>query len=61
MRNDIMSSAEAREFSDRIREMRWERLDARAARQQAIAARGVAFVRSIPAWFMLRRPSSSHT
>lgn len=53
MRNDIMSSDEAREFSDRIRDMRWERLEARAARRQTAAARRAAFVRSIPASFAL--------
>ncbi|MGF6823143.1 hypothetical protein M2317_002054 [Microbacterium sp. ZKA21] len=49
MRNDVMSPAEAREFSDRIREMRWERQKERTARRSAAAARRAAFVRSIPA------------
>ncbi|HWV50635.1 MAG TPA: hypothetical protein VN035_14370 [Microbacterium sp.] len=49
MRNDVMSAAEAREFSDRIREMRWERQQEQAARRNAAAARRAAFIRSIPA------------
>lgn len=53
MRNDVMSPAEAGEFSDLIREMRWERQVARAARQRAAAARRKAFVRSIPESFAL--------
>ena len=46
MRGDIMSAAEVREYSDRIREMRWERQKERAAQRQAAAARRAAFVRS---------------
>ncbi|WP_243233245.1 hypothetical protein [Microbacterium sp. CIAB417] len=53
MRHDIMSPDEAREFSDRIREMRWEQRQARAARKRAVAERRAAFVRSIPASFAL--------
>ncbi len=44
-----MSPAEAREFSDRIADMRWERTKARAERRQASAvARRAKLVRSIP-------------
>ena len=53
MRNDTMSSAEAREFSDRIREMRWERQQALSARRRNAAERRAAFVRSLPASFAL--------
>ncbi|MFB7252375.1 hypothetical protein [Microbacterium sp. NPDC056234] len=49
MRHNTMSPAEAREFSDRIRDMRWERVEARAARRQAVAARRAGRLRSVPA------------
>lgn len=48
MRNDTMSPAEAREFRDRICDMRWERVEARATRRQAARALRAGIVRSIP-------------
>nr|WP_274637956.1 hypothetical protein [Microbacterium bovistercoris] len=48
---DTMSHAAAREFSDRICDMRWEREQERMARRRAAVARHAAFIRSIPTSF----------